>query len=420
MALTRRSFLLAGAALGASAAVRAQIPTASRSQRVVIVGGGWGGLSAARHLRRLAPELEVVLLEKNARFWSLPLSNQWLTGLADGPPLTHDYGAAARAFGYRFVQAEATAIDRERRRVHTSAGSLEYDWLVLAVGIRHDYAAWFGGDHAAAAEARSRYPAAYTAGEELATLKAKLDAFAGGDLVMTVPPLPYRCPPAPYERALMIAHLIKTRKLKAKLILIDPNAAGFGFNRLFEEAYRSQVVYLPHAKVKSVDPFKKTIATEFEDLRFDDAILMPPQQAGGLAWQAGLVAKDTGWAELDPLHLHARGDGQVFVIGDLAGPVSPLFGPYPKSGHLAARMGRIAAGEIAARAQGRTPEAGLPESVCFVVTSVEPPELTRVDGRYRLRGDGLIVQEVKQTRDPNPRGEDVAWASAMYAELGLR
>ena len=425
MSFTRRNFL--AVALAACAApLFAQEPPAllpaAKGRRVVVVGGGWGGLSAARHLRALAPELEVVLLERNSAFFSMPLSNKWLAGLVDEKLLTHDTRAAAQAHGYTFIQAEVTALDRERRRVHTAQGTVDYDWLVLAVGIRHDYAAWFGDDRRAIDEARARFACAWTPGGEFRALQARLDNFKGGDLVMTIPPPPYRCQLAPYERALVIAHLFKSRAVPGRLTLLDPNPPPQRFADVFEEQYKGQIQVVPHARVKSVDPFAKTIATEFDDIRFDEAILMPPQQAGELAWQAGLIGRDkdgkpTGWAAQDPLHLHALGDERVFLVGDLIDRASPLFGHYPKSGHLAAHLGRIAAQEIAARARGVAPEALLPESRCFVTTRMEPQESMRVDTQYRVRGDGLIVQTTKQNFDPNPRGEDVEWAKGMFGEL---
>lgn len=425
MKTTRRRFLAAALAAGAAPLFAQQAPAllpAAKGRRVVVVGGGWGGLSAARHLRALAPELEVVLIERNPSFFSMPLSNKWLAGLVDDRLLTHDYRAAAQAHGYAFLQAEVSAVDRERRRVHTAQGALDYDWLVLAVGIRHDYAAWFGAERRAIDEARQRYFCAYTPGGEFRALKAKLDAFKRGDLVMTIPPPPYRCQPAPYERALVIGHLFKTRAVPARLTLLDPNQVPQHFADVFEEQYKDQIAVVPHARVKALDPFAKTIATEFDDIRFDDALLMPPQQAGELAWQAGLIGRDadgkpSGWAAQDPLHLHAVGDERVFLVGDLIDRASPLFGHYPKSGHLAARLGRIAAQEIAARSRGQAPEALLPESRCFVTTRLAPPEQLRTDTHYRLRGDGLIVQTTKQDADFNPRGEDVDWAKGMFREL---
>jgi NADPH-dependent 2,4-dienoyl-CoA reductase/sulfur reductase-like enzyme len=422
---SRRGFL--GASLSLCAApLLALSPTEllprAKGRRVVIVGGGWGGLTAARHLRDLAPDLEVVLIERNPRFWSLPLSNRWLANQVETRQIVHDYAAAAQAHDYTFIQAEATAIERDSRRVVTTRGALKYDWLVLAVGIRYDFAAWFGDDRRAIDHARRNFPCAFIPGDELPALKRKLDGFGGGDFVMTLPPLPYRCPLSPYERACMIGAQFKARKTKGRLIVIDPNPVAQRYSATFAEQYKEQIVYVPQARVKSVDPFNKTISTDFDDFRFDDAILMAPQQAGDLVWQAGLIGRDaggrpTGWAEQHPVHLHAIEDQRVFLIGDLLGRVSPLFGHYPKSGHMANRLGRIAAREIAARARGVAPETLLPESSCLMYTRAEPPETVRIDTRYRFRGDGLIEQTVRQHYDPNPRGEDVAWAESMFGEF---
>lgn len=427
MALSRRRFIAAASALSAALALplvgrAAELLPPSRGRRVVIVGGGWGGLSAARALRDFAPDLEVVLLEKNPVFRSLPLSNKCLVGLADAGMLVHDYARAARAFGYTFIQGEASAIDRDKRHVVTAQGVLGYDWLILAAGIRYDYSAWYGDDSRAIEHTRRHYPCAYIPGDEFLALRDKLANFKGGDLVMTIPAMPYRCPPSPYERACMIGFLLKSRKIKGRLIVLDANSSALGFSQVFAEQYKEQIVYLPQTRVKAVDPFKKIVTTELDDVRFDDAILMAPQQAGELVWQAGLIARDgegkpTGWADQHPLHLHAREDERIFLVGDLVGPASPLFGHYPKTGQMANRLGRIAAQEIAARAKGVAPAELLPDSACYVFTRVEPMEMTRIDSRYRLRGDGLIMQSVKQTYDPNPRGEDEQWAESMFEEF---
>jgi hypothetical protein len=234
--------------------------------------------------------------------------------------------------------------------------------------------------------------------------------------------MPYRCPPAPYERAAMIAMLLKSRRIKGRLIVLDPNPISPAYRRVFEERYRDQIAYLPDRRVQSVDPFNRRIVTEVEEFRFDDAILMPPQQAGDLLWQAGLIGRDrdgkpTGWADQAPIHLHATSDERVFVIGDAMGPVSPLFGHYPKSGHMASRQGRIVAREIAARSASAEPPTLLPESVCYLFTDYDPMAMVRMEARYKLRGDGLIEQAIKQFPDANPRGEDVAWAMGMFREF---
>ena len=229
---SRRHFLGLGVALGASFGVRATLAERlprSRGPRVVVVGGGWGGLTAARHLRELAPQLDVVLVEKGAVFRSLPLSNKWLVGLAPQAGRSQHFAATARRYGYQFVQAEAIAIDRERRHVVTSDGIIDYDWLVLAVGIRYDYAPWFGDDRRSAEQVRKSYPAGFVA-DELDALRQKVTDFKGGDFLMTIPPGPYRCPPAPYERAVMIAWLFKQKGIKGKLILVDHGPGMQAYN----------------------------------------------------------------------------------------------------------------------------------------------------------------------------------------------
>ena len=417
--MKRRNFL--GATLGFCALPR-WAGANSAAGRVVIVGGGWGGLAAARHLRSLAPQLEVTLIDRQVEFWSQPLSNRWLVGLARGEWLRHDYRKAAGHFGYRFVHGEVSGIDRHVRTVATSAGQFAYDWLVLAPGIREDFSAWYQGDRDATAYTRRHFPSAFPAGSDHLALKAKLDAFTGGDLVMTIPPMPYRCPPAPYERAGLIAWWLKERKIKGRLIVLDPNLPVMSFDRIFRESYRDQVTYLPQARINSLDPYRKQIVTDFETIDFTDAILMPPQQAADLAWDCGLVGqtaggKPDGWARCDPLTLNAPGDERLFLVGDLIDRVSPLFGYYPKTGQIATGLGRIAALQIAARAAGGSAEKQLPDSTCYVVNRPQPKEMTRIDTAYRWRGDGVIQQTVRQQNDPQAGEEDVDWARRQFAEL---
>jgi NADPH-dependent 2,4-dienoyl-CoA reductase/sulfur reductase-like enzyme len=422
--LKRRHFMGASAALG----VAALLPQASSAQankarrpRVVVVGGGWGGLSAARYLHEFAPELDVTLLDRHPAFWSCPLSNKWLVGLLDGRLLTHEYTAAARAWGYRFVQAEVDAIDRDKRQVVTPAGRFDYDWLVLAEGIRHDYRTWFGDDHEAAALTQKQFPAAWTAGDEFRILHAKLNAFRGGDLLMTIPPAPFRCPPAPYERAALLAGWFAARKIPGRIVILDANPPFQEFQRLFHE-FGERVAYRAQTRVVGVDPRARIAKTEFEDFGFDDAILMPPQQAGDLAWQAGLIGrngggKPSGWADADPLSFVSRADERIFVAGDTLGHVSDLFGHYPKSAHMAVRQGRLVARQIAARAHDKPVAAEFPDSLCHIATRYAPPEAIRLATSYRLRGDGVLMQQAKTGRDPQPQGEDLAWLRSMLDEV---
>jgi hypothetical protein len=149
---------------------------------------------------------------------------------------------------------------------------------------------------------------------------------------------------------------------------------------------------------------------------------MPPQQAGDLAWQADLIGSDasgrpSGWAAADPLSYQSRADERIFLVGDMLDRVSPLFGHYPKSGQMASRQGRSVARRIAALAHGAAPIREFPDSVCHIATRLDPPEALRIESTFRLRGDGVLMQQSRTTRDAQPRGEDLAWAADMFREF---
>ena len=265
------------------------------TRRVVVIGGGWGGLAAARHLRALAPEVDVLLIDRQPAFVSFALSNRWLVDNAAPPPERHDYAALAARWGYRFRRAEVDAIDRTAGVVVAGGERLPYDWLVIAPGIREDYAAWQVDDPATVAELRRRHSGAMANGAELPALKQRLASFTGGDLLLTIPPAPYRCPPAPYERALLIAWWLQTRKIPGKLIIADPNPIMPVFRSILLDRFKDQITYLDHAQVRRIDPLRKTISTDIDDIRFDEALLCPPQQAADLLWRAGLIRAGRQW-----------------------------------------------------------------------------------------------------------------------------
>ena len=413
----RRQFLIAA---GLLPLLR---PAFAAEGRVLVVGGGWGGLAAARHLRQVAPGLAVTLVDRQPAFVPFALSNRWLVDPAAPAWARHDYAQLAQAFGYRYVQAEVEGIDLAGQRVATRDGELAYDWLVLSPGIRENWAAWGVDDPRLAAGLRRSYSGAMLDAADLPALKRRLAGFAGGDLLLTIPPAPYRCPPAPYERALFIADWLKRRNIPGKLVIADPNPIMPAFRNALLDRYKAQVTYLDHARIRAIDPERRTVSTEVDDVRFDEALLCPPQQAADLLWRAGLIrpeagsGKPSGWAAQGATDFRSAADGRVFVIGDAAGLVSPAFGYFPKTGQVAARMGQAVARQIAAQAGGQALPPLLPDSVCHVMTSLEPPEAIRIDTSYRDRGDGFLVQTVRQLRNPQPAGEDAAWAQAMYGEF---
>ena len=429
--MKRRTLLgaLGGTALGWQRQILSQnsVQTTGHAagQRVVIIGGGWGGLSAARALRQHAPELDVVLIDRHTQWRSLPLSNPWLVGRTPERLAPVDLVTLSQQLGIHFMAAEVQAIDRTRREVHTLQGRFDYDWLVLAAGIDYDYTAWFGDDARATAQARTRFPGGFMA-SELDLLKQQLDDFRGGDLVMTIPPPPYRCPPAPYERAMLIGWMLKTRRIPGKLTVIDAGAGLPRFTRLFAERYADQIVHRPHSDGLSIDPFNRKLSTDEGEISFKHALLLPPMQASKLVAQAGLLGlnkqgQPTRWAGVDPLRLCSAADERVYLVGDLLDTVSPLFGYYPKTAHIATRLGRSAALQIMAQSRGQVPSpADLPQSICHVWLDADPTEQLILETHYRLRGDGVMTQTARQHDNPQPRDEDLQWARTLYTEsLGV-
>lgn len=430
--MKRRGFLhlVAGSAGAWSAGVCADaVETSdpdSKRQRVVVIGGAWAGLSAARELRQRAPELDVLVIDREPELRSLPLSSPWLVGRTPERMPQLNRAALAKQWGYRFLAANVEQIERSQRRVHTSQGTLDYDWLIVSAGLGYDYRAWFGADTQAAAVARTQFPAGFVA-EELGLLRQRLNAFQGGNLVMNIPAPPYRCPPAPYERAMMLAWWLKTRRTKGKLIVLDATGGFPRFTRLFAERYPDQIEHRPYSVIRSIDPHAQRVITDDDDLRFDHAMLLPPMGANTLVEQAGLADRDaqgkpSPWAAVDPVRLRARADERVYLAGDLVGTVSPLFGHYPKTAHMAAQHGMIAAQQIAIRSRKQADAApALPHSICHVWLDAEPMEQMRMDAQYRLRGDGVIAQAVSQHDNPQPRDEDLQWGLGLYADaLGVK
>ena len=445
MTLNRRQFLAAGAALGATASIAA--PTSplpfliqmqsdpllpkAKGKRVVICGGGWGGMTAARYLRELIPDSDVVLLERNPTFWSGPMSNKWLIDIVNTDFVNRDMLHPANKYGYQLLQTEVTGFERDKKLVRTAHGLIEYDYLILSGGIRNDYEAWFGNDQKAIDYTRKHFPNAYIPNQEMFALKQKVKNFKGGTLVMTLPPPPHRCPPSPYERACLIAWHIKKNKIPGKILILDPKPKiapiGVGYKQAFEELYPDIITHVPNARVQELDPFKKKIKTAAGEFDFDDAILMPPHQAAEMVWAADLIGKTpegkpTGWADMHNRLFHAKTDDRVYFVGDLMGAISPQFGHYPKSGHVANYIGKIVAKNIAQRVAGKEVTPLLPDNLCYMMVNGDPQEEISVKFEYEVDPTGKVIQTQidMDVRTPDLVKEDFAWINSRFSDfLGI-
>ncbi|HEY7362723.1 MAG TPA: NAD(P)/FAD-dependent oxidoreductase [Methylomirabilota bacterium] len=349
-------------AAGAAALLPAPRRAQGAAARVVVVGGGFAGASCARALRQADPRLAVTLVEANPTFTACPFSNAVIGGLRDLGAQQFTYERVAAA-GVTLVPGTATAVDAQARTVTLADGSrLAWDRLVLAPGIDIRWGALPGYDEAAAA----RMPHAWRAGEQTLLLRRQLEAMPDGGLVVIAAPAnPFRCPPGPYERASLIAHYLKTKKPRSKLIILDAKDA-FSKQRLFQaawtELYPGLLEWVPLSKggnVTSVDAATRTLVTDFGRHTAAVANVIPPQKAGRIAEAAG-VADRTGWCPIDPVTFESKLQTHIHVIGDAA-----IAGAMPKSAFAANSQAKTCAAAVARLLTGGVPSASKLINTCY-------------------------------------------------------
>jgi NADPH-dependent 2,4-dienoyl-CoA reductase/sulfur reductase-like enzyme len=386
----------------AAGASNALLP-APKGNRVVVIGAGFGGLTLAKNLRKLHKGAEVVVLEKNDIFMACPFSNTYLGGLEGVKlsDLTHDYYATANKYGYSLIQTEVTSIDRGSKTVHSTKGPVQYDLLVLAPGIAYNYESQFKGWDAHKAEAvRRAAPPAMIAGAEHLALKRQLENMEDGDVIITVPEGKYRCPPAPYERACMIANWMETEEIDGKVKILDtvpkPRAKAAAFLEAFNDVWKDRIEFIGDTELKDVDLAAKTVSyidinDEKETVhtaKYEVLNLIPKMKANPVIAMAGVKTNGWGAAVLNGAGFDTVTDKDVYVVGDAVAH------RIPPSGQTANWAGKRAAHQIAARMQGKAfdAKAGLPwkaANVCYSMVGGAPEEGIMVTHTFSFTGKDL-------------------------------
>lgn len=393
--IARRALIAAGGlALGGCAS-----PT-SRVGRVVVVGGGFGGATAAHYLKRWGgAAVDVTLVERHAGFLSCPMSNLVIAGLRDPGSISQGYNGL-QAQGVRRVRGEVIGIDPAARTVRLADGStLGWDRLILAPGI--DFMLdELPGLRAAFDSGRAVH--AWKAGAQTLMLRRQLQALPdGGVVLMSIPKAPYRCPPGPYERACLVASYLKRAKPRAKLLVLDANPEVQSKKALFERAfaqhYAGVLEYRPNAELQQVLA-DGTARFEFEDVQADVLNLIPPQRAGDLARDFANVNRR--WVGVDWLTLQAQAAPGVHVVGDalFSAPGSP------KSAHLANQQGKLAAAAVLQLLQGEAVDpAPVMMNTCY--SFVTPDEAAHVASVHQY-------DAVEKTMKPVPGAGGVSLAAS--------
>ncbi|WP_349604440.1 NAD(P)/FAD-dependent oxidoreductase [Cupriavidus sp. DF5525] len=422
--MQRRSFLGAtgAAVLGSVGIGAAQAARAAAPAKVVVVGGGYGGATAARYLREWSGQaIEVTLVEPNPAFISCPLSNLVIGGSRQLADLTLPYDALVRRHGVKLVRDTAVAIDPAKRTVRLAGGTtLPYDRLLLSPGVDMMSDALPGLKQPGGDQVLH----AWKAGPQTVALRRQLEAMPdGGTYAITIPLAPYRCPPGPYERACQVAHYFRQHKPRSKVLILDANPditskAGL-FRQVWASQYKGMVEYRPQYNTVDVDPATRTLKFEVQDDERADVLnVLPPQRAGAIAVSAGLATANGKWCEVDFVSFESRAAPNIHVIGD-AIQIAPLM---PKSGHMANQHGKVAAAAMVALLSGRAPDPQpLYNNTCYSFTSdreaVHVASVHRYDAAQKtmltVPGSGGLSEA------PNILEGDyaLAWARSIWAEM---
>jgi NADPH-dependent 2,4-dienoyl-CoA reductase/sulfur reductase-like enzyme len=419
MTFNRRTFLGTAAAVSATLAMP-MIARAQAAPRVVVVGGGAGGATAAKYIARDSNgAIDVTLIEPSRSYYTCFFSNLYIGGFQDYDDLGHGYGTLASSYGINVVHDWATGVDRDAKTVRLAGGaSVPYDRLVLSPGIDFVDDSVPGWSVAA----QDAMPHAYKGGTQTQLLKAQIEAMPeGGTFAMVAPPNPYRCPPGPYERISMVAHILKNTNPTAKILIADPKAS-FSKQALFEDGwqrhYSGMITRIGPdfgGDIVEVDPAAMTLTIDGVVENVDVCNVIPAQQAGRIVHEAGIT--DGDWAPVSAYDLSSRMDENIHVLGDAAAQ-----GAMPKSGFSANSQAKVAANAIvAALTDGRAFPPRF-SNTCWSL--IETEDGVKVGATYEASDEGIVstssfiseIGESAETRAETYR-ESLGWYDAIVEDM---
>ncbi len=391
----------------------------SDAERVVVVGGGWAGLSMAKHMKQNAPQMDVILLEQRSQFFSLPTSNLWLVGAIDMEYLIHDYLQAARENNYTYINTTVVDVKKSAQQVITTHGAIDYDYLVLAPGIEYDYSYW-SSDVRYARALQTLYPAGFLSSSELLTIRNKIFDFKSGVFVITIPKGNYRALSAPYERALLMADFFKREGRQVLIKILDENPKIRIHETLFKELmqtrYKEHIEYHSSVVIKAIDIENKTLhVNNSQVIAFDDAILYPRVKSATLMEKIGLL-DDSGKVDTNPLTNAARRYDNIYVIGDARSM------EFERLGSTALSEARQLARAILYRSMGDTLIWSSPQSVSFCAVGLEPLHVVsnRHSYRFELLEQRFSIIENRNADNLGSTQDDTSlfeWANTAFDVL---
>lgn len=418
---TRRDFLktTGTAAVAATAVGLPTFAIGGASKKVVIVGGGMGGATAAKYIRKMDSSVEVTLIEANQYYYTCFMSNEVLSGERSLDSLKFDYMGIA-AHGVKVVNDTVTGIDADKRVVTTAGGkTFNYDRCIVSPGVDFKWDKTPGYTE----KDIEAVPHAWKAGPQTAILHKQLEAMKdGGVVVICPPPDPYRCPPGPYERASQIASYLKAKKPKSKIIILDPKPK-FSKQGLFTDGWKRHYEGMIEWRgtpegandniIASIDVANRTVKTEFSEEKADVLNVIPAQKAAKIAFDAGLT-NDKGWCPIDPMTFESTQVKGIHVIGDAS-----VASPMPKSGYAANSQGKSCAAAVVALLSGGAAPTPSWVNTCYSI--IAPGDGISVAMVYNVaegkiaevKGSGGLTGEY----DAKTREREVAYAHSWFKNI---
>ena len=412
---TRRDFnklFIAGAAGSTLGVFGGAKPLFASQKRVVVIGGGFGGASAAKYIKKLDSSVSVTLVEPATTFYTCPFSNWVMGGLKDMKDIAQTFDILKSQYGVEVIHDEAAEIDAANHTVKLKGGKeLKYDRLVVSPGIDFNYDAIEGYSEEVA---NTKMPHAYQAGPQTELLTKQLQDMADGDNVLICPPgNPFRCPPGPYERASLIANYLKKNKPNSKVIILDAkekfSKQGL-FTKGWDKLYSGIIEWRAGSaggKVMSVDPAAMTVQTASGPVKGGVINVIPPQRAGKIAFDAGLT-NETGWCPVNPITFESTIHPGIHVIGDAC-----IAGAMPKSGFAASSQGKVTAASVVRLMQGKVPAPPSLVNTCYSL--VGPGYGISVAAVYKLTSDGIVSIKGAGGLTPMDADDDLLSEEATYA-----
>jgi sulfide dehydrogenase [flavocytochrome c] flavoprotein subunit len=433
MSISRRNFIkyTSAAALGATVvgchhaanvAKSTGIIMPKKGKRIVILGGGWGGATAAKYIKLEDPSVDVVVVERQENFISCPVSNWVIGGFRTMKDITIGYDELMKKYGIKVLHTEARELDAKGKKLMTDAGILEFDLILVSPGISYKYETIAGLNNP---EAIKKFPAAMKAGPETVMLAERLAAMkAGGTVLVAVPPKPYRCPPGPYERISLIANYLKKNKPGSKLVVFDSNdgivSKGKLFKAAWEDYYKDIIEYVPDNYIKSVDAGTGKVVSEQGELTPDVANIIPAMKANKTAFDFDLMSKEgDDWVRAYPKTFESYKFDTVHVVGDATH--NGAVGGVPKSGYVANSMAKVAAVQMVRKLNGQEPMEPTYVNTCYSLVNEEEGIFVSAVYYYDEKIDRIrkLSGGVSPTRNALFGKHAQDWATSIWSDMLL-